>query len=126
MKFRLILPVLLLLCDTLLSQSILPDTSAPEGYKNAVALYNTSIREELHLFNGRESNDYNHPFVQGTPYFITANWSKGRVEMEGKVYDTVSLLYDVVKDQLFFLYFNNISGVQLDKEKVAGFSIMGH
>ncbi|MEJ7680747.1 MAG: hypothetical protein WKG06_23425 [Segetibacter sp.] len=96
------------------------------AYKNALAFYNQSLNEELHLFNGKEDKGYPYQFDNGTPYFLTNNWSKGTLNYDGKVYENVSMLYDVASDEVLYLYFDNRSRIRLVKEKVAGFSIMAH
>src|SRR3954468_14149899 len=82
------------------SQSLVPDSSSPAAYKSAVAFYSQSLTEELHLFKGREDKGYSKEFMEGTPYFLTENWSEGTLKYDGKVYENVSLLYDVAEDEL--------------------------
>lgn len=125
-KFSLALIALTLIYYNSISQSLVPDTSSSPAYKNAVALYNQSLTEELHVFNGREDKGYTQQFSVGTPYFLTDNWSKGTLKYDGKMYENVSLLYDVAKDEVVYLYFDNMSRIRLAKQKVSGFSIMGH
>lgn len=124
-KFYLALLLSIIIYNNCFSQSLVADSSSP-GYKNAVAFYNQSLSEELHLFNGREDKGYTQQFHSGTPYFISNKWSVGSVKYDGKLYENVSLLYDVARDEVVYLYFDKISRIQLAKEKVAAFSIMGH
>lgn len=126
LKFPLAVLLLILLYHNCISQSLVPDSFASPAYKNTVTYYNQSLSEELHLFNGKENKEYPNVFSTGTPYFISNNWSKGTMNYDGKMYENVSLLYDVVKDEVVNLYFNNISRVQLAKEKVLAFSIRDH
>lgn len=125
MKFHLILMLLVILHTASISQSLKSDTSLA-AYKNAVSFYNQSLEQELHLFNGREDKGYPYQFVEGTPYFLTNNWSKGTLTYNGQVYENVRMLYDEVVDEVVYLYFDNSSRIRLSKDKVAGFSIMGH
>lgn len=125
-KFFLALLLLTVISFHSLSQQLVPDTSSSPAYKNAVTFYNQSLHEELHIFNGKEDKGYLHKFDEGTPYFITNKWSKGNLNYDGKLYEDVSLLYDVVKDEVGYLYFNNLSEIILSKEKVSAFSVMGH
>lgn len=126
MKCNLVLLLLVIFYTSSISQSLVPDTSSAPDYKNAVAFYNQSLSEELHLFNGREYKGYADKFSTGTPYFLTDKWSKGTLHYEGKMYENVSLLYDVAKDELVYLYFDNASAVRLEKQRVSAFSIMNH
>ena len=109
-----------------LSQELLADSSSSPDYKNAVTFYNHSLNEELHVFNGKEDKEYFYKFNEGTPYFITDKWTKGTLDYDGKLYENVSLLYDVLKDEVVYLYFDRISRIRLQKEKVYAFSISGH
>ena len=126
MKYNIVLLVLIMLSNSSVSQSITPDTSLSPAYKNAVAFYSQSLGEELHMFNGREYKGYREQFSEGTPYFLTNKLSKGTLDYDGKMYENVSLLYDAAKDELICLYFDNASLMKLEKNRVAGFSIMGH
>jgi hypothetical protein len=125
MKFPVMLTILLLLHFCTQSQNLVADSSS-EGYKNAIAFYNQSLSEELHLFNGRLDKGYPYSFEEGTPYFLTNSWSRGTVNYEGKKYENVSLLYDVTLDELVYLYFDKVSRIRLIKEKVSEFSLMDH
>lgn len=107
------------------SQNLVTDSSV-SSFAKAVDVYNASLAQELGLFNGRDDKEYAYNFDEGTPYFITNKWSTGTVDYDGKTYDNVSLLYDVARDELMFLYFDKISRVRLLKEKVAGFTLLGH
>lgn len=125
-KFPLVLVLLILFAQGSISQSLIPDSSASPGYKNAIAFYNGSLAEELHLYNGIEDKGYPYQFAEGTPYFITNNWSEGTLKYEGKWYENVPLLYDAAADEVVYLYFNKISRIKLIKEKVSEFSIQDH
>jgi len=125
LKFYLVSLVLVLVYNNCFSQNLVSDSSTP-GYKNAVAFYNQSLARELHLFNGRENRPYTHKFRTGTPYFLTDNWSKGSIDYDGKLYENVSLMYDVARDEVVYLYFDEMSSIQIEKEKVSAFSVMGH
>ncbi len=112
MKFLLVLILLMLFYNHSISQGLSTDSSSP-AYKNAVGFYNQSLNEELHLFNGKEDKGYAYRFDNGTPYFLTNDWSKGSLNYDGKVYENVSLLYDVVSDEVVYLYFDKISRIRL-------------
>ena len=77
-----VLILLLLFYNQSLSQRLRPTSSLP-AYKNAIAFYNQSLREELHLFNGKEEQAYPYQFSEGTPYFLSNKWSKGTLDYDG-------------------------------------------
>lgn len=109
-----------------ISQAISVDTSAGPAFKNAVAFYNNSFGPELHLFNGKEYYDYRVAFNEGHPYFFTPTWSKGTVNYEGNRYENVSILYNLVTDQVVILNYSRLAKIQLVKERVASFALSGH
>lgn len=124
--FSLVLMLTMLVNSDSKSQGLGLDTSSLPAYKNAVTFYNKTLKEELHLFNGKEDKGYAYQFTEGTPYFLTNKWSKGSLNYNGEIYEDVSLLYDAARDELVYLYFDNASAIRLIKDKVSGFSVMGH
>lgn len=54
------------------------------------------------------------------------NWSKGSVSYDGNTYNEVSILYNLVTDEVIILHTNKVAKVQLIKEKVDAFSLPGH
>lgn len=125
-KWLIIFGMFAALPATSLSQTLAPDASAAPAFKNALAVYNNSFADQLHLFNGTEYRDYSRPFDEGQPYFVTNEWSKGMVNYDGNVYENVSILYNLVTDELIILNWKSTSKIQLIKEKVAGFSLANH
>ena len=109
-----------------LSQSLVPDTASSPAENNVIKFYNAALSEQLHLYNGKEYKDYAMPFDEGSPYFINTGWSNGTVDYDGKNYKDVSLFYNVVNDDVIIADHNKALKILLIKEKVAGFSLLGH
>lgn len=119
--------IVLLLYTRLSAQGLQPDSSSSlPAIKNIVDFYNKSLSEQLHLYNGKEYKDYPYQFNEGHPYFLSNNWSKGTLNYNGELYEEVPMLYDVVKDELVILHFDNRSKICLIKEKISAFSLLAH
>ena len=108
------------------SQSLVADTGTSPAVKNAVSYYNSLFSEQLHLYNGKEYKDYVQTFTEGQPYFEGTSFIVGTVDYDGSRYQDVSILYNTVTDNVIILSDNKISKINLIKEKVKGFSILGH
>lgn len=126
MRSLIILVVFFIFCNSSLSQSLAPDTSSLPAFKKVLTFYSKSFGNQLHIYNGKEYRPYRRPFDEGQPYFVTDKWSKGTVSYDGNQYDDVSILYNLVTDELIILDYNDIAMIELLKEKVAGFSVSGH
>ena len=109
-----------------LAQGTIADSSSEPAIKRIVAFYNTSLGADLQLFNGREYQDYNFRFSEGHPYFFTNKWSKGTITYRGSTYEDVSILYNLITDNVIILDYSGLSKIQLVKEKVTSFSVAGH
>lgn len=125
-KCSIIFVIFVTLHTRAITQELLPDTSSSPAVKNAVNFYSTSLTEQLHLYNGKEYQDYAVPFDEGHPYFLRTDFSKGIINYDGNTYNDVSLLYNLVTDDVIILAHNKILKIRLLKEKVGGFSLSGH
>src|SRR4051794_5907994 len=108
------------------SQVLAADSTFSTAGRNALRFYNATLSQQLHIYNGPEYHDYVHTFQQGQPYFMQDQWSKGTVSYDGNLYDDVSILYNIVTDNVVILANNNVSKIELIKDKVAAFSLLGH
>ncbi len=104
---------------------MLPDSTSGFTGK-AYTEYTAAVQEQLELFNGRENKGYSNKFDHGSPYFLGDNFSKGEVIYLSKTYKDVSLIYDVVKDEVAILHFNISKRLIPDKSKVDAFTVFGH
>ncbi len=66
------------------------------------------------------------PFIipaSGNPFYPTPDWHSGTVFFQGKRYAHVSLLYDILKDQLVLKSANGLYRIILNKKDVAWFTL---
>lgn len=106
------------------------DTATEKGFTdsalhNAVTSYHHYIDKQSRLYNGVEFVGYS-PKIEGIPYFLESTWQRGSVVYDGIAYDTVPMMYDIVKDRLIILHFNNFFRLALFSEKVQSFSYLNH
>lgn len=92
---------------------------------NAVTNYHHYIDKQSRLYNGVEFFGYS-PKIEGIPYYLENTWQRGSILYDGILYDTVQMMYDIVKDRVVILHFNNFFRLSLFSEKVKSFSVMGH
>jgi hypothetical protein len=124
MKFFLCFFSILLLIAPVFSQN-LPDSIADTQVKNAIAIYDHYNANNAPIYNGPEYLYYTFK-MQGGPYLETREFSKGWVSYRGRKYDSVSLLYDVIRNDLVVLAPNKISSIIMLNQFIDSFSLYGH
>ncbi|WP_276480482.1 hypothetical protein [Paraflavitalea pollutisoli] len=108
------------------AQNTPADTSFNQvAMHNAVTNYHHYTDRQSRLFNGVEFFGYS-PKIEGIPYYLENTWQRGRIVYDGITFDTVQMMYDIVKDRVVILHFNNFFRVSLFSDKVQSFSVMGH
>lgn len=122
---------LLFICLTLPGYvSMAQDTASSNNYSatalhNAVTSYHHYIDKQSRLYNGIEYFGYS-PKIEGIPYYLENTWQRGSIVYDGIAYDTVQMMYDIVKDRIVILHFNNFFRLALFSEKVSNFTLLGH
>lgn len=122
---------LLFICLTLPGYvSIAQDSATNNSFSatalhNAVTSYHNYIDKQSRLYNGIEYFGYS-PKIEGIPYFLENTWQRGSIVYDGIAYDTVQMMYDIVKDRIVILHFNNFFRLALFSEKVSNFTLLGH
>ncbi|GEM_PF-2767288 len=115
------LPLLLLLASHFLfAQS----PSQPAGLNNLARLYDQHLGANAMIYTGaRFTDDFANRQTTGNYYYHTNDWATGTVSFLGRVYDSVTLRYNLLTNQLILL--NNYTGESLvaQKEKVDFFEI---
>ena len=92
---------------------------------NSIKLYNQTIKGQTALYNGTE---YKEPSQTNDehPFFESEDWVFGNVTYEGKYYEHVPLLYDIVTDRLVTENYYNAEEVSLVIEKINKFTFGDH
>ena len=108
-------------------QAIGQDTTVLQAaLANANAVYTKAIGEQLPLNNGPEYNFYNSLKIKGSAYFMEMGFTPAAVYYDGAEYKGVPLLYDLYKDQLAAILFDQYSKYLLINDRVQYFDLLGH
>jgi hypothetical protein len=92
---------------------------------NAVTSYYQYTDKQSRLYTGVEYYGYS-PMIEGIPFFQQNTWQRGRIVYDGLSYDTVQMMYDLVKDRIVILHYNGFYRIALFSEKVKEFDFLQH
>ena len=108
---------------TAMSFAQLPLHPSNEGNGNTKTfqIYDSLLGENLPVLNGVLYKDYRATLSAGHPFYNIPNPVKGKIEYDGIVYKNLSLLLDIVKENLIIN--NNNLLVIVIKERLSDFSI---
>lgn len=91
-----------------------------------VVAYYEALGEQSPLYNGREYVDYA-PFIKiGHPFYEKAEFTTAKVHFEDMIFEDARLMYDIHKDKLIQLHFNNVFKIDLPVEKISEFWMYDH
>jgi len=127
---RLTKTIFLFLCGFLplassFSQNVKKDSISDLQIKNAIHLYDVYTDGNAPIFNGPEYIYYLFK-MEGDPYFIKGAFSKGWIGYRGRVYNPVSMFYDIQRDQLVILNADSLSNIVMLNQFVDSFYLSGH
>lgn len=112
------------------SQNFIADTSREtSSFHNAVNLYHRFLSPERGLYDGSEyTYGAYYPFIinEGHPFFQSKNFDTGAVFYNNVLYENVSLLFDIVKEELLINDPSHIYIIKLNTERIGWFIISGH
>lgn len=95
------------------------------SFSNAVTSYHQYTNKQSRLYTGVEYFGYA-PSIEGIPYFSNNEWNRGSIFYDDIRFDTVHMMYDLVKDRVIILHYNRFYRLALFSEKVKEFTLMGH
>jgi hypothetical protein len=125
MKLLLILIPVILYCNPSCCQSVKKDSLSDIQLQDAINLYNDFSADNAPVYNGKEYLYYTFK-MEGDPFFITGDLSQGWVSYSGRKYDSLSLIYDIARNQLVIAGPDKISRIVLANEFVDSFNLLGH
>src|SRR5437762_9179519 len=102
------------------------DTTLHENALNAINVYYETLGEESPLYNGSEYIEYAYTLQEGHPFFQTANFVNGNINLDGMIFHEVPMLYDIFKDQLIIQDFQRVYKINLPADRVQQFFLWGH
>jgi hypothetical protein len=102
------------------------DTTLRENALNAINAYYQTLGEESPLYNGSEYLEYAYTLQEGHPFYLSANFVNGNVNLDGMIFHDVPMLYDIIKDQLIIQDFQRVYKINLPADRVQQFFLLGH
>lgn len=107
------------------SQSVHKDSITDLQIKNAIDLYDRFTDGDALVFNGPEYI-YDIFDKEGNAFFEKSDYTKSWVGYQGRVYNSVSLFYDIHRNQLVILNADSVSPIVMNNEYVDSFYLYGH
>ncbi|HEY6082142.1 MAG TPA: hypothetical protein VIU45_01715 [Chitinophagaceae bacterium] len=92
---------------------------------NAVKVYNAYTNANLPLYNGRDYIPYTFK-KEGNPFFESDSITAGMVNYAGRDYQKVPMLFDIARNELVIVSYDDQHFIVLDNDKVDSFHIRGH
>ena len=73
--------------------------------RTVIDLHNQTLGSHSPLYNGREYVNYD-KYITGNQFFLSDLLEEGSIMYDGVLYRNVSLLYDIVKEEVIVEHFN--------------------
>jgi hypothetical protein len=116
----------LLFSQNIFAQSQKDSTNNKALFAGVEDKFNDEMGPQSHLYNGVNYEFYD-PTIKGNAYFLdNMNWNNGTIVYDGFAYKNVPLLYDVYADQVITLAYRSALRLQLIKDHVQSFDLLGH
>jgi hypothetical protein len=107
------------------SQNAHKDSLTDLQLKNVISLYDHYTNDNAPIYNGTEYLFYTFK-REGNPFFNSDNLLRGWISYQGKMYDPLSLMYDLTRNQVVILFPDSISRVVLHNQFIDSFHLAGH
>ncbi len=112
--------------STTLAQGISGDTSSINNQvKQSITLYDRFRGAEANIYNGREYVPYSFK-KKGSPFFESDTLTNGWISYEGKVYQSIPMQYDVARNQVIILNYDERSKIFLQNNVIDSFHFLDH
>jgi hypothetical protein len=90
-----------------------------------LSLYRSATKDAQNLYNGRVYNIYDSR-EEEHQFFIDRKYENGVVFYDGQRYDSIPMMYDIVRDELVIKHINGFEPILLQSPKVVFFRIYDH
>ena len=116
----------ILYSQSIFAQSQKDSTSNKALFNGVEDKFYENIGPQSRLFNGINYEFYD-PSIKGNGYFLdNNNWNNGIIVYDGYRYKNVPMLYDIYTDQLIIEAYHSVLRIQLVKDRVQSFDLLGH
>jgi len=100
------------------------DAKQTTVYTNVERDFYKKIGPQSRLYNGMQYDLYD-PHMKGNAYYDDVDsWKKGSVFYDGYLYTNVNMMYDIYKDEVVILIYNNFMRISLISEKIRDFNLL--
>ena len=99
--------------------------SVADSFINAKAFFQNEIKEDAHLYTGKEFIKYS-VNIKGHPFFETDQMQTGTIFYDGTLYENVPLLFDIVSKQVIINRYHDNLKIKLLNQKIKYFTLAGH
>lgn len=110
---------------TSFSQGLAEDSLEGSQLKHVIHLYDQRIDGNAPVYNGTAYLYFTFR-MHGDPFFESGNLSSGWVSYKGIVYDPLSVMYDIYRNQVVILLPDSASRIVADNEYVDSFNVAQH
>lgn len=90
-----------------------------------LAIYESATILSPHLYNGQRYHIYDSR-SKDHQFFELEDWRDGSISYDGQSFDSIPMLYDIVKDKVIIKYLTRSGLIQLQSERVKEFSYINH
>ncbi len=115
--------------SSLFGQMVSSDSTFVERSKgNAIAVYNSAIKDQSLLFNGVEYKGIPEPY-DGFPFFNSEYVEEGSIRYDDELYQNIPMQYDLVHDLLIVEHYDQkgyVSMIKPHQSKISSFDLLGH
>lgn len=88
-------------------------------------LYQAATKSDQNLYNGRAYYIYD-AREEEFQFYVDRKFEKGTVFYDGQRYDSIPMMYDLVRDELIIKHANGFENIVLQSPKVRYFDFYGH
>ena len=107
------------------SQNVHKDSSTELQLKNVISLYDNYTHGNAPIYNGTEYLYYTFK-REGNAFFNSDGLVRGWISYQGIMYDPLSLMYDLTRNQVVILFPDSIATVALQNQFIDSFHLAGH
>lgn len=90
-----------------------------------LALYESATILSPHLYNGLRYHIYDSR-SKDHQFFELEDWGNGAISYDGQLFESIPMLYDIVKDKVVIKYQSRSGLIQLQSERIKEFSYINH
>jgi hypothetical protein len=90
-----------------------------------LALYQSATVLSPHLYNGPRYHIYDSR-SKDHQFFEQEDWREGAISYDGQLFESIPMLYDIVKDQVVIKYLERSGLIQLQSERIKDFFYINH